>query len=772
VPERALPDIKAAEDAVFQLLTAEVIRYLTPEWGGRPHMERDSRGRVAHYLFVTVLLCAAAASFFVFTGETRTRILEQNQQYAYDAAIHAAGRVEDMREARTAALDLMLLTVAETVAESWLDQDHLSLLQESSIFDYVEFIDTNGWNYNADGTTFDVSGRKNFLCGIRGETGSHVIFDSRLAHETLVSFYTPVRYHDEIIGVLNGMCREERLWQAISGKILGADTKSFLCMEDGTVISSYGCSSSVKNLLDSMARHGGTSEATLSEVRSTFTERGTLSYTARSSSGASSVSVVPVGADWMLVQTVPSAVTEQMAAGANRIGMKQALCLAALCLIYAVYLAITNLYERRRLTSERQDMTALRRQMDAMQQALRDAFRAAEDGSRAKSDFLSRMSHDMRTPMNAVLGMTAIALSHPEDGSRVRDCLEEIDASGRRLLDLINEVLDMSKIESGGLALDEAGFDLAVELDKVLEKARSAAAKKEIRLDAAVTPMDHTAVLGDAVRLGQVLWNLLDNAVKYTPPGGTVTFRARELSCHTPKSGQYEFTVEDTGIGIDPQLLPKIFEPFTRGKSGGAGTGLGLSVAQAVVKLMNGGIKAESEPGRGSKFAVHLFLKVEESLPSSGAAPPKGGLAEAESRPIMRHAGIRVLLAEDIEINRVIVREILKKAGLLVETAENGAEAVELVRKQPPAYYDLVFMDLQMPVMDGYQASRAIRDSGREDLRQIPIVAVSANAFHEDVLRAKDAGMNDLVMKPVDLDRLLAALDQWLPERSRESALE
>jgi len=849
-------------------------------------MKRDSSGRIAwgHYLLVAALLCAAVASFFAFARENQTRILEQNQRYAYDAAIQAASRVEDMLEARATTLNLLSLTVAETITEPWIGQDYLELLQETSVFDYVEFIDADGLNHNADGVTSDSSDRKNYLCGIRGETGFHVIFNSRITHETLINFYAPVYYHGEIIGVLNGMFREESLRQAISGKFFDIDAKSFICMGDGTVISSYGYSPSVENPLDSMARDDMVSEEALSEIRGALAVHGTLSYTARGSSGDSSVSVVPVGEDWMLVQTFPSAVTKQMEASANSAGIKLELCLVGLCLIYVAYLIITNLRKRRQLTTEKvrlsgiveglvplfarllmiepdqqryeylkgappdlpaqgavksldhymlshylpseedgdpshmipniekikaslndgapflqyayrirwdeerwetasvmslrqkdgvpilifaiQDVTALQRQKDAIQQALREAFHAAEDLSRAKSDFLSRMSHDMRTPMNAVLGMAAIARSHLDDSSRVRDCLEKIDASGRQLLGLINDVLDMSKIESGGMVLDEAKFDLAIEINKVLDEARSAAAKKELRLDVEITPFDHRAVFGDAERLGQVLRNLLDNAVKYTPPGGAVTFKARELSAHPSKSGYYEFVVEDTGVGIDPDFRPKIFEPFIRGESrwGDLGTGLGLSIAQTIVKLMNGDIKVESEPGRGSQFTVYLFLKLEESIPPHGSVQREACRTDGAGSKRMlvtRHAGSRVLLVEAVEINRMTTREMLKRAGLLVDTAENGAEAVDLMRKQSPAYYDLVFMDLQMPVMDGYQASRAIRASGREDLLRIPIVGVSANALQEDVSRAKDAGMNDLVMEPVDLDRLLAALDRW-----------
>ncbi len=858
-------------------------------------MERDSRGRIArgHYLLVIVLLCATVASFFSFARENQTRILGQNQKYAHDVAIQTASRVEDMMEARSTTLNLLSITVAETITEPWIGQDFLKLLQETSVFDYVEFIDADGLNHNADGVTSDSSDRKNYLNGIQGETGFNVVFNSRITHETIVIFYTPVRYQGEIFGVLNGMFREETLQEAIAVEFFGADAKSMICMEDGTVISSYGYGSPAENLLDGLAQDGVASEESLTEIQDAFAAREPFCCTAQGRKEDVSVSLVPIGDDWTLVQTFPTAVTKQMESSANGVGIKLELRLILIFLIYVAYLIVTNLHKRRQLTSEKvrlsgiveglvplfarlviieleeqryeylkgvpsdlpacgavawlehymsshylhdkgedsspdlpgleeiktllsagapflqyeyrvhwdedrwenasvlslrqkdgvpvslifaiQDVTALQRQKDAIQQTLRDAFHTAEDLSRAKSDFLARMSHDMRTPMNAVLGMAAIALSHLDDSVRVRDCLEKIEASGRQLLSLINDVLDMSRIESGGIALTEARFDLTDALDTVLDKARNDAVEKNQRLDVDIAPFEHRAVLGDAERFRQVLRNLLDNAVKYTPPGGAVTFRARELPSRALKSGYYEFIVEDTGMGIDPAFQRKIFEPFVRGEAcrDDLGTGLGLSIAQTIANLMNGDIKVESEPGRGSKFTVHVFLKLEESLPPRPGLQKEAGRtehpsAESEPKPITRHAGIRVLLVEDNELNMEIALELLEMAGLLVETAVNGAEAVGLARKNPPAYYDLVFMDLQMPVMDGYEASRAIRDSGREDLLHIPIVAVSANAFQENVSQAEDAGMNDLVMKPVDLDKLLAALDKWLPEGTEQ----
>lgn len=844
-------------------------------------MERNKTDWAArgHYLMVIIMICAIIASFFSFARENSARILRQNQQYALDAARQAARRVEDMLDARASTLNLLSITVAETIQEPWITTGFLKLLQETSVFDYVEFIDTTGLNHNADGITSDSTDRDNYLRGIQGETGFHVIYHSRITHETLVNFYAPVYYHDQIIGVLNGMFREESLRQAISVKFFDADAKSIICTADGTVISSYGYRSAAENLLDVLTEEDGISPASLAEIQEACASRDTYYCTVQGAAKEISVSLVPVGENWMLVQRFPTAVTRQMAENASRAGMKLELNLLVFFLVYVVYLIIINLRKRRLLASEKvrlsgivaglvplftrlviiepegqryeylkgappglpvqgelavltgqlnsryvhdeegdfgapppsleeiraslssgvpflqyeyriqwdevrwenasvlilhqkdgaplslifaiQDMTELQRQKSAVQEALQDAFHAAEDLSRAKSDFLARMSHNMRTPMNAILGMASIALAHPDDGAQVQDCLEKISTSGNQLLGLINEVLDMSKIESGGIVLSETRFDLADEIEPVLREAGNAAAEKGLRMDTDIASFAHRTVLGDPGRFRQVLKNLLDNAVKYTPAGGTVTFRGRELPSRALKSGYYEFIVEDTGIGIDPALQPRIFEPFVCGEfcRDDLGMGLGLSNAQTIVKLMSGDITVQSQPGCGSKFTVHVFFKLEEK-----AAPCSEPSKEGCKASITRHAGIRVLLVDDIEINRIVMQKQLTVAGLLVETASNGAEAVDLVQKNPAAYYNLIFMDIQMPVMDGYEASRTIRASGRKDLARIPIVAVTANGFQEDVSQAMEAGMNDLVMKPVNLEKLLAVLDKWLPE--------
>jgi len=411
-----------------------------------------------------------------------------------------------------------------------------------------------------------------------------------------------------------------------------------------------------------------------------------------------------------------------------------------------------------------QDVTALKEQDTRIRSTLQEAFHAAEDASQAKSDFLAHMSHDMRTPMNAILGMVSIALLNLDNGERVRDCLEKIDSSSRHLLSLINQVLDMSKIESGRLVLSEEDFSLPDILEQAVAIAHSQAAAKGQAFSPGDFQFDHPFVRGDPVRLQQVLLNLLSNAVKYTPEGGRISLEARELPHRSPELAGYEFVVSDDGIGMEPEFLSHVFEPFARSNACQSrsieGTGLGMPIARTIVRLMNGDISVDSRLGEGSRFTVQVVLKVREGggIETSGAQDPPR--LEAPER---KYEGRRILLAEDNELNTEIAVELLGMTGASVETAVDGQKAVDMAQGHPPGWYDLIFMDIQMPNKNGYEATQEIRATAdRPDLREIPIVAMSANAFLEDVRKSRQAGMNAHLAKPVALDKLMAALDEWL----------
>ncbi|RZS92409.1 ATP-binding protein [Cuneatibacter caecimuris] len=401
----------------------------------------------------------------------------------------------------------------------------------------------------------------------------------------------------------------------------------------------------------------------------------------------------------------------------------------------------------------------------AAKKALEEAYEGARKANHAKSEFLSRMSHDIRTPMNAILGMTSIAERQLDDRKKISDCLKKIRVSGDHLLGLINEVLDMSKIESGSTGLSERTFSLTGMLDSVQQIIRPDSDQKRQKF--IVRHEIHSdAVCGDSMRVQQILLNLLSNAVKYTPEGGTVSLTAEEKHSGRSGVGCFEFAVEDNGIGISPEFMKKLFEPFERAEDSRVscvqGTGLGLAIAHNLVEMMNGTIRVESRTDQGSKFIVTIFLKLAEQREELSSHRITAGKKQEGFAP-----GARILLVEDNDINREIARELLRMSGLDTVCASDGRQAVERFRSDPPGTYDLILMDIQMPVMDGYEATREIRrlgDTGeRPDAAEIPIIALTANAFADDAYRAREAGMNEHVAKPLEMDRLLAVLHQWLP---------
>lgn len=400
----------------------------------------------------------------------------------------------------------------------------------------------------------------------------------------------------------------------------------------------------------------------------------------------------------------------------------------------------------------------LLRASEARQKKAQMALNLAESASRAKGEFLSRISHEIRTPMNGITGMTAIARRYVDDPERMTDCLNKIDLSAGYLLSLLNDVLDMSRIESGKIQLEEQPFDLAELLERIQGMFQRKAEDGDVMLDIRRNELNVTEVIGDNLRLSQVLVNLVSNALKFTPPGGSVTLEARQTAVND-ETVSLEFVVVDTGIGISEDFQKRIFEPFEQAQPATArqygGTGLGLAICRSFVQLMGGTIDVHSQPGEGTRFTVCLTLRRDSS---SGA----GRSQERETQVHCDLTGKCILLAEDNEINAEIATLILEDMGAEVRCVENGKEAVDLLSASPEGTFALILMDVQMPVMDGVAASRAIRALEHPDAGRIPIIGLSANAFQEDMDRARENGMNAYLSKPLDLDRLYQTLDQFL----------
>ena len=429
--------------------------------------------------------------------------------------------------------------------------------------------------------------------------------------------------------------------------------------------------------------------------------------------------------------------------------------------------------EPRKVLYLAQDVTESKRKEESAQRILKEAYESAVYANASKSDFLSRMSHDIRTPMNAIMGMTAIAGAHLDDRERVADCLNKITVSSTHLLGLINDVLDMSKIESGKVDIVEEPFKLTDLMNNLLTMIRPVQQQKQHDLTLHMDKVVHESVIGDVMRLQQVFMNILGNAVKYTPPGGRIKIEVNEKDSKVNGYGCYEFIFSDNGIGMSDEFQSQIFEPFSRAEDSRVskieGTGLGMAIALNIVHKMNGNINIESKEGIGSRFTVTIFLK-KQDRPQADAGNCLGtkGVQEKKIENLkedlsnQKFQGRRILLVEDNQLNREIAEEILGYTGVMVESVEDGKQALDKFIEMEAGYYDLIFMDVQMPVMNGYEATRAIRAAGRSDAREIPIVAMTANAFTDDVIASKQAGMNEHITKPLDAEQLVQCMRIYL----------
>lgn len=420
---------------------------------------------------------------------------------------------------------------------------------------------------------------------------------------------------------------------------------------------------------------------------------------------------------------------------------------------YVVLLLLALLLQRR--TAQEYQERQLHREREYRAQ-LKEAARRAESANRAKTQFLQRMSHDIRTPINGIQGMVEIGEYYKDDPEKQSQCRQSIRDSARLLLELVNEVLDMGKLESGEIVLEERPFDLIALLDSVGGLPEQSAAARGIRVDRKPWEVQHTALIGSPVYLKRLLMNIYSNAVKYNKDNGSITVRCRELRTEGD-TAWFEFICADTGIGMSEEFQKYLFEPFAQehstARSAYDGTGLGMAIAKALTEKMGGTITFTSREGEGTTFRITLPFRIDTAgrLPQQPAAEP-------EVSDALR--GMRILLAEDNELNMEIAEFMLQSAGAEVTEAHDGREAVELFRASPPGHFDAVLMDVMMPVLDGYQATGIIRTSDRPDAG-VPIIAMTANAFVEDRQRAREAGMTEHLAKPLDRAVLVRTLQRW-----------
>ncbi|MBR4164541.1 MAG: response regulator [Solobacterium sp.] len=409
----------------------------------------------------------------------------------------------------------------------------------------------------------------------------------------------------------------------------------------------------------------------------------------------------------------------------------------------------------------RQDITKLQEKEEEIRNILEKARDEAEKGNKAKSNFLSSMSHDIRTPMNAIIGYTNIALSHMDNQEMVQDSLGKIATSSHYLLSLINDVLDMSKIESGKVQLNENECNLLQVFDNIADITRSQASRKKLDICYDVHSIRHPYVVVDEVRLEQILINITGNAVKYTPEGGRIEIKAEEAEELSAHKSRFRFSVRDTGIGMSEDFLPHIFESFSRETNSTInkiqGTGLGMAITARLVNLMGGEINVTSKLGEGSEFVVTMDLPWQEMKQSDSS--------DADSKEVEEPIdlnGKQILLVEDNDINAEIAIMVLSEYGIKVDRAVNGRNGLEMIIEKGDNYYDAVLMDIQMPVMNGYDATKAVRSLDSEYAKKLPIIAMSANAYEEDIRESLNSGMNGHIAKPFNPVLLAAELQKQI----------
>lgn len=389
------------------------------------------------------------------------------------------------------------------------------------------------------------------------------------------------------------------------------------------------------------------------------------------------------------------------------------------------------------------------------QRLLQKKTQDAEAAVRAKSEFLSHMSHDIRTPINGMMGMLDIAQAHLNNPEKMDLCLSKMRGAADQLLSLINDVLDMSKIETGSIQLVEEPFDMIRLLNGTLAVQEIIASEKSLTIEQDIEgAIEHPCVCGSPNYVRSILVNIISNAIKYTNPGGDIFVSARELSC----DGEYvkfEFIVSDTGIGMSEEFAEHIFEPFTQehaeNRSSYQGTGLGMSIVKNLINKMKGTITLETKQGEGSTFTITLPVKLDTVCFEETET-------EEEETSI---EGMKILLVEDNDLNLEVAQYILEDAGAEIIVARNGLESVELFEQSESDSFDVILMDVMMPVMDGLTATKRIRKLKRKDARTVPVIAMTANVFNEDIIAAKEAGMNEHIAKPLDFDKLIHTLAKY-----------
>lgn len=670
-------------------------------------------------------------------------------------------------------LDDSRIQVAQTISnEMQTEQEHLeaaSALLENLLPDYdanreliLQIIDASSADKTYSHWEICLPDERVFLSdGTQLELGPQYSFEERIQEGFSVSERrTALRdgksqiimlsksiFHDgKCVGILSSVLDLEPLGEIFQVSTYN-DSTEILLFERGTgdiLIDSW------HHNLGNISNTNGITELTgydWNEVAANYDAQksGHAAFLSREKGETMYLSYAPVGySDWELLIFAPDSVCMQ-AANANKLLTYQTIFIILLAFVIFLALVMSSEKHRASLQSEREIQ-------------LKDALEKANRANAAKSDFLSRMSHDIRTPLNGIIGCLDIAEANKANPELLEQNRRNARIAADHLLTLINDVLNMSKLEDNKVELAHEAFDIRILGNEILTLTRMLTEERGISLEVENSAQDlaYPYIYGSPLHVRQIFVNILNNAVKYNKPNGTIRVKL-ECGPSDEKTVFYICTISDTGIGMSPEFMEHLFDPFSQEKVDARsvyhGTGLGMSIVKSLVDKMNGTIEVESKQNVGTTFTITIPFEI---------APPESVVTHTENAAVHSIQGVKILLAEDNDLNLQIATELLEEQGAVITPARNGEEAVNLFKDNEPGTFDVILMDIMMPVMDGLEACKTIRSLARPDASEIPIIALTANAFFEDTKRCLDAGMNAHLAKPIDMSKMIQTIGSLL----------
>ncbi len=783
-----------------------------------------SKKQISYFLFLLCMIAACILCFYVLTQSSTRLALDSstdlNQLYLSEMTEQIISHFDTSLNARFA----LLQTIASGADGKDLQDDKVlsAILEKGKVdsgFEFLAFVDAQGLYYSGDGAR-PAASRLSFLADLLEGKTNLISYNEALLNEDMIvmgSQISPLTCGDRTFVAIIGGFSSEGFSEQLSLQNEKTETYASLVTKEGSFVVYNTFNSELprgSNILSKLETYAELGEGySVEQMRADMSagNPGMIVFNASDHSQCMYYSPVE-GTEWYMMLEMPYDVVDTLISSlTGRLYRNSLIALLFILLLFAIlfFIYVMNVSRHNRAL------------MAANASALA-AQKQAESANRAKSDFLKHMSHELRTPMNGILGMTTIAQKNLDDASRVEDCLKKVTLSSRHMLALVNDVLDMSKFEGGKVELKYEHFDMKAFLENVDAVYGEMAREKGLRYETVVEGKIDAQLIGDALHVNKILTNLLSNALKFTEKGN-ITLRVSELE-REEEHLWLRFSVSDTGRGIREENLERIFQPFEQEHSEDnqryGGTGLGLSIVRQYAELMGGTVGAESVYGQGSTFRVDIPFELitgtqpliwegedrqkgtreeekqaekiqaeesrergaqkeelqkkknretetQEERPHKNEKRDEEKIIRAASEPQYDFAGKHILLAEDNELNREIAMVLLgEMTGAEMTAAEDGRQAVEQFAASEPGYFDLILMDIQMPNMDGYEATRAIRAMDRSDAKTVPVFAVTANAFADDAEKCIEAGMDAHLSKPLEISAVYAAVNEVLARRN------